>query len=243
MIKRLSEDQQLSEFYLVGGASLALQIGHRKSFDIDLFCAHSFDSDKMAKHLENDYQAESLESEKNVVHCFIGEVKLDILSHQYPWLNPPTVEEQIRLASLDDIAAMKLSAIVTNGTRYKDFVDIFALLEHRTLDQMTTAYEQKYQMLNAAIVKMCLLNHRDVKLVHKIDLLHRPVHRWYHIADRLDDAVINPRKIYPPHLDWNTLDDSRVQDIWEEESFRYQTRRSKDEDNSKGWGYGYGYGW
>jgi hypothetical protein len=44
---------------------------------------------------------------------------------------------------LKDIAAMKLSAITNRGTM-KDFVDIYFLLQHFSLNQMLELYMQKY---------------------------------------------------------------------------------------------------
>jgi hypothetical protein len=38
-------DKELADFYLVGGTSLALQIGHRISVDLDLFSTKDFDND------------------------------------------------------------------------------------------------------------------------------------------------------------------------------------------------------
>lgn len=42
LIKKLMADQKLIDFRLVGGTALALQLGHRKSIDIDLFSERRF---------------------------------------------------------------------------------------------------------------------------------------------------------------------------------------------------------
>lgn len=237
LIERLSEDKNLSDFYLVGGTALSLQVGHRKSIDVDLFSQNAFDSSTLAKHLSENYKAEEIKVVKNGVFCSIEGVKVDILTHQYAWLNPPVVEYPVRMASLDDIAAMKLHAIVQNGTRHKDFIDIYVLLEHRTLQQMTTAFEQKYKAMNAAVAKNALLYHRDIKNFTGIDFLNRPVHHWYHIVDRLEDAVYNPGKTYSKDLDWGLTDN--ISDILEEQRERYYKRIQ----NNRGVEFGYGYGY
>ena len=54
----------------------------------------------------------------------IDDVQIDCIAHSYPWIKPFAVEEGVRLASLEDICAMKLNAIAGNGTRIKDFVDV-----------------------------------------------------------------------------------------------------------------------
>jgi hypothetical protein len=48
------------------------------------------------------------------------------------------------MASLDDLAAMKLSAIAQRGKR-KDFVDIYALsIKHASLAQMLECYKLRF---------------------------------------------------------------------------------------------------
>lgn len=239
LIKRLSEDQQLSEFYLVGGTALSLQVGHRKSIDIDLFNEKPFDSDKIADHLRLVHGAQDIETFKNGIFCFIGPVKVDLIAHQYAWLNPPSIEENIRLASLDDIAAMKLNAIVRNGTRLKDFIDIYVLLEHRTLNQMTAAFEQKYQTMNEAVAKNALLYHNDIKVLDEVNWVDRSPRYWYHISDRLEDAVYNPGKVYSFTLDWRSSDEDKATDVFEEYMERYYKRVQDNHGITKEYGYGY----
>ncbi len=58
----------------------------------------------------------------------------------------------MRLASLEDIAAMKLNAIVSNGTRLKDFIDITYLSCYLSLKEMLDAYETKYIVRNPLVI-------------------------------------------------------------------------------------------
>lgn len=44
IIQQLFNITELNDFNLVGGTALALQIGHRISVDIDLFCKNAFDN-------------------------------------------------------------------------------------------------------------------------------------------------------------------------------------------------------
>ncbi len=141
------------------------------------------------------------------------------------------------MASLDDIAAMKLHAIVQNGTRLKDFIDIYVLLEHRTLQQITTAFEQKYRTMNARVAKNALLYHKDIKDCNGIDFINRPTHHWYHIADRLEDAVYNPGKTYSKDLDWGLT--GNISDILEEQRERYYERIQNNQGVELNYGYGH----
>jgi hypothetical protein len=56
LIKRLSSDPAFKEFVLVGGTALALQLGHRKSIDIDFFSAKVFDTKAMGEYLKEHYE-------------------------------------------------------------------------------------------------------------------------------------------------------------------------------------------
>lgn len=73
----------------------------------------------------------------------IDGVKVDFVNYNYPWLDEPIIEEGITIASIDDIAAMKVNAIINRGTK-KDFIDIDFLLERYTLVQILELYQKKY---------------------------------------------------------------------------------------------------
>ena len=74
----------------------------------------------------------------------ISGVKVDCITHAYPLVKPLIDTDGIRLATIGDIAAMKLNAIVGNGTRLKDFVDIAYLSSSISLAQMGHVYQEKY---------------------------------------------------------------------------------------------------
>ena len=84
LIRRLMADVELKEFNLIYGTALALKIGHRASIDIDLFCTTNFNSVGIAAHLFKKYNAERMSCLKNDVFCFIEDVKIDMIDHQYP---------------------------------------------------------------------------------------------------------------------------------------------------------------
>ena len=119
LLRRLMKDIALRDFVLVGGTSLALQVGHRISVDIDLFSNLSFNEEALSDHLISNYNLELDYIDKNTIKGEIEGVQVDCITHGYPWLSPFYVTSDVRFASLEDIAAMKLNAIVGNGTRIK----------------------------------------------------------------------------------------------------------------------------
>ena len=50
LLKRFMQDSELRSFRLVGGTSLALQLGHRISVDLDLFTDAAFDEQLLREY-------------------------------------------------------------------------------------------------------------------------------------------------------------------------------------------------
>lgn len=148
LIKKLMADHHFDCFYLVGGTSLALRLGHRKSEDIDLFTHEDFDTEEKSDNLYECYSASSLEKERNTVRAFVDNIKIDFISHKYQLLEPIEHISAIRMAGLKDIAAMKINAISNRGSK-KDFWDYAGLLDHFTSEEMLTFFQTKYPGANA----------------------------------------------------------------------------------------------
>jgi len=85
----------------------------------------------------------SLQNTKSI-HIFeIEGVKVDIVNYPYKWLEDPIEDDGIKLSGLKDIASMKLAAITNRGTK-KDFIDMYFLLQHFSLNEMLGYYKTKY---------------------------------------------------------------------------------------------------
>jgi hypothetical protein len=184
-------DNNFKEFNLVGGTALALKIGHRISIDIDLFSSFPFNSSELGQHLTSTYQATNVRTITNGIFCFVNDIKIDLLSHQYPLVDNIDYAEGVRMVSLLDIGAMKLNAIFGSGQRLKDFVDMYALLEIYPLDELLDACHRKYADLNINLVKNSLLFHDDI-IFAPIEFLGAEIN-WPEIAARLKNAYHNPR--------------------------------------------------
>jgi hypothetical protein len=133
-----------TDLRLVGGTGLALQIGHRKSIDLDLFGKLDADLFAVSKSLNNLGTVSVLKKSENINIYLIDGIKVDIVNYPYPWLMDVVVEDSFQLANIKDITAMKLSAITNRGTK-KDFIDIFFLLKEFSLAEMLDFYSQKYR--------------------------------------------------------------------------------------------------
>ena len=144
LLNFLMQKSYLSDFVLVGGTALALQIGHRKSIDIDLFCAKEFDIENILRKINTEFAAVFL-SAKTIQSAMliIAGVKVDLIKFSYPLLFPIVEWEGIRMLSIQDIAAMKLSAVAGRGSK-KDFYDIYYLLQHFSIQELFDFHLKKY---------------------------------------------------------------------------------------------------
>lgn len=197
LLRRLMDDPQLQDFVLVGGTSLALQIGHRVSVDLDLFSISSFEEIALNQYLIDQYQFETDFLARSTVKGEIEGVQIDCLSHAYPLVGEINVDEAIRLASLQDIAAMKLNAIAGNGTRIKDFIDIAYLAEYMPLNEMLEAYQNKYKTMNVLIPVKALTFFEEINFNEPIKMLSSKNFNWKKIEKRLYEMLKKPDKLFP----------------------------------------------
>jgi hypothetical protein len=136
-----------TDFYLAGGTALALQLGHRLSVDLDLFSPTFANPEELAAGLVvASPQITVTATAPRTVELVIEGVPATVFGYPYPLLEP-TVEAEpglLPLASPDDIAAMKLAAIASRGSR-KDFVDLWVITQCcRTLGECLELYSRKF---------------------------------------------------------------------------------------------------
>jgi predicted nucleotidyltransferase component of viral defense system len=130
-------------FYLAGGTALAIQLGHRLSVDLDWFSAKEFSRTAVRDALSRAGRFELTGEEEGTMHGLLDGVKVSFLRYGYPLLFPPVEFEGAKLADERDIAAMKLDAVSSRGSK-KDFIDIYFLLEKYALPELLEIFEKKY---------------------------------------------------------------------------------------------------
>lgn len=143
LLKQLQSEPIFSGCRLVGGTALALQLGHRNSIDLDLFGSIAASSEEIREILSAGHQINIIKESKNINIYVVDGVKVDIVNYRYGWLEDAVKDDIIVLASISDIAAMKIAAIIGRGTK-KDFIDLFFLLRTFSLQQILDLYMQKY---------------------------------------------------------------------------------------------------
>lgn len=150
-----------NRFYLAGGTGLAMQLGHRVSVDLDFFTDKYPPMSTLLSMLTAlDFKV--LMQDFNSIDGEIDGVKVSFLEYRYPLLEPVTVWNEVGVASVRDIGAMKLAAIASRGSK-KDFVDFWQLLKERKLEELIADFEKKFTGVDYSLI------HLKKSLVYFVD--------------------------------------------------------------------------
>jgi len=153
VLKKLMAAREFDVFRLIGGTALSLYRGHRESADIDLFSDAPYDSINFAAidtFLHNTYSYVDTTNVSIVgmgKSYFVGRskndcVKLDLF-YTDRFIQEKVLIKGIRLATVDEIVAMKID-VISSGGRKKDFWDIHELKDEYSYERMIALHKQRY---------------------------------------------------------------------------------------------------
>jgi hypothetical protein len=144
-------------FYLAGGTALALQLGHRRSVDLDFF-SPTEDIPMLRPKLEEalaTFRATLADSSWGNLVFLVNNVRVGFYGYGHPLLSSLVEKESLQLASVDDIALMKLDTLLSRAAR-KDFYDLYFICQRIPLRQLLDLAPQKYASIRdfeAQVVK------------------------------------------------------------------------------------------
>jgi hypothetical protein len=188
LLTKLQSIPDFAEMRLVGGTSLALQIGHRKSIDIDLFGHIRGDEFSVSEEINTLGKVTQLKKSKNINIYTINGIKVDVVNYSYIWLEDSIIENNLQLAGKKDIAAMKIAAITGRGSK-KDFIDLFFLLQEFTLNQILGFYTSKYPDASTFLAIKSLSYFEDADSNEDPVMLYNI--NWPEIKECIKNEVIN----------------------------------------------------
>lgn len=151
----LEKSEIIQKAYLAGGTALALQLGHRISYDLDFFTQQEFDEEALLPELGkiSDFKLEKI-AWRTIRGDFAG-VRFSIFYYKYPVLYPAKKFRMVNIADIPDIAAMKIAAIASRGAK-RDFVDLYFICKQTvSLKNAIKLYGKKYK--NLAATKMHIM--------------------------------------------------------------------------------------
>ena len=148
----LEKSEIIKKSYLAGGTALALQLGHRISYDLDFFTKEEFDEQLLLPHIE---KISKFELEQIAWRTILGkfdDVRFSIFYYEYPILYQPKKFGKINILDIPDIAAMKIAAISSRGTK-RDFIDLYFICKGNiSLKEAILLYEEKYKNLDTTAI-------------------------------------------------------------------------------------------
>jgi hypothetical protein len=116
---------------LAGGTALALQLGHRISYDLDFFTQNNFSVDAAIATIRKTGLPFRVTSEGDgTLNAEVDDIKVSLLRFDHPFLGKPLILDGIPIAGILDIAAMKVIAISQRGLK-RDFVDLYVILREK----------------------------------------------------------------------------------------------------------------
>lgn len=152
-------------FYLAGGTSLALQIGHRDSIDFDFFSAEDIDTEKLFEQLREIFKEHKLlkiQEDPNTLTVLIDEsVKISFFTYKYKLIDKTISDDNLTYASIADIGCMKLSAI-TGRASSKDYVDLYFILKLFSLSSLLMKSSEKHPELDRNLILKSLAYFEDI---------------------------------------------------------------------------------
>lgn len=135
-----------SSWYLAGGTALALQAGHRRSFDLDFFSEDkSFENEDFLREFIDFKEWKLTMNRKNTIYGELFKAKISFIA--YPFFVPkqkPKIYGSIRILSALDIAIMKIIAISQRGKK-RDFFDLYWCAQNiESLEQSIKRLKTQY---------------------------------------------------------------------------------------------------
>ena len=184
----MAKQEWINSFYLAGGTSLALRIGHRQSIDFDFFIHADFKIREIISRLRKLGSFELFDEAENTINGLLDHIQISFFKYEYPLLKKPYQYGSLKIAELFDVALMKLEAISGRGNR-KDFIDLFFLVDFFSLPELFKAYSNKY----------------GTKISNHYHLLKSLVY--------FEDAENQPMPKMLKHVEWSEVKDTIVQKV------------------------------
>lgn len=116
----------LKNYVLVGGSALSLHLCHRKSEDLDFFTyGDAFSKQEILNYIKNFNQKEIINQSNEQIDVLLNGVKVTFFNARWSFLKPYT-KENFNLASLEQIAAIKVNVLFLRA-KYRDYYDLYFL--------------------------------------------------------------------------------------------------------------------
>ncbi|MBI5620830.1 nucleotidyl transferase AbiEii/AbiGii toxin family protein [Candidatus Gottesmanbacteria bacterium] len=181
------------DYYLAGGTALALQLGHRTSLDFDFYSSGKLEGEKLATRIKQALPTITISSQTDdTFQAIAAGVNISVFYYPYHLLHALIDYPPIQLASLEDIAAMKIVALVQRA-RQRDFWDIYYLIERLGIANVIASAYRKYPWYeeNSQIVLRALTYFEDAdgdEEVSRVTIFDKNL-RWTDVKEKIRQEV------------------------------------------------------
>ena len=117
------------DFYLAGGTAIALQIGHRRSIDFDLFSGKPLRTTKIINTISrNNHRIDAtLEESREELTMIIDGIKMTFLEYPFDIRLSVELDDIVMMPDLLTLAATKAYSL-GRRSKWKDYVDLYFIL-------------------------------------------------------------------------------------------------------------------
>lgn len=157
------------ETYMAGGTALALQLGHRTSLDFDFYTKQHLETEIVLKDFQQDIPGVKIERiAKDTLILDADGISVSLFYYPYELirslvpLRSLIPFDGIKLASVEDVAAMKMVAVSMRGKR-RDFIDVYYLLQKFSLGEIINFTIEKYPSYQPMVILKGLIYFKDAQ--------------------------------------------------------------------------------
>ncbi|MBU1085192.1 nucleotidyl transferase AbiEii/AbiGii toxin family protein, partial [Patescibacteria group bacterium] len=160
------------DFYLVGGTALALQLGHRRSIDYDLFSIKPFDNLKIRRLIESKHTINRIMIEtKTEFTLLIDNIQTTFYTYHYPTKHQVMFQNIITMPDPLTLGAMKAFTLGMRA-KWKDYVDLYFIFKKHSLKQVVAKAEKIFgSQFDQKLFREQLVYYKDLNYSQPIEYL------------------------------------------------------------------------
>ena len=195
---KVIQAEELRDFRLVGGTALSLHLGHRMSVDIDLFTDAAYgtiDFNAIGVFLKNNFAYVEREFGGNPGKSYLvgvnaeSAIKLDIYYCMDPFFQKLDEQDGIRMATVEEIIAMKVD-VIQRGGRKKDFWDLHEVLRRYSINDMIALHQQRFEWThNEHLIRKNFIDFTSAD--DNLDPICLMGKEWVFIKEDIENAAVN----------------------------------------------------
>lgn len=167
-----------SNFYLSGGTAIALQIGHRRSIDFDLFTEESLNVLRIVRVIKKaGYIVEAtLEESPEELTIVVDSVKITFLEYPFTIEHPVDFDSIITMPDLLTLSAMKAYSL-GKRSKWKDYVDLYFIVkDHFSIKDISRRAKELFGgSFNERLFRGQLCYFEDIDFSETIDFAGEPI--------------------------------------------------------------------